>query len=569
MVIVAAAGCGDPGDANPGQTVASREPGARVEDALERAFSPNGVPVSVIITLREPPDAARDPAARRVAIARMQDDLVAAQAEGFVVSRRYRSIPALAAWLTRPALDRLRPHPAVARVQRDATGHGHLNVAVPFTGADKVESLYGLTGRGVRVAILDTGVDTTHPDLSDSIVAQHCFTQYDCPPLKTTEGTSAEDDHGHGSNVAGIVTSNGVVSSHGFAPDAEIVAVKVDDANDSGQVSDWLAGLDWVYENLSTLKVKIVNLSVGTDDVYPDAATCDSQQPAFAMAVQNLVNAGVTVFAASGNMGSSTAMSSPACNTGTVAVGATYDSIASHEPPSYATYQARWGSRFANCSADSTMPGQITCFTNSNARLDLVAPGAPIVSDTIGGGTEAYFGTSQAAPVAAGVAALMLQCNPALTPAEIKSAMLATGIRRTDAKNGLSFPALRALEAVEAVCFPDGGAPGADGGSPDAGAGGTSRAGPGTAGGAPQSTGDDSGLSPAPPEGTASSGAFSGDGGDASAAGDVASTTAPTTSNCACNAVGATSEGGDSFAALAVAALSLRRRGRAPEADRG
>jgi subtilisin family serine protease len=541
-----------------------------VEEAVEQAFSASNTPLSVIITLREPPGDMGQSEARKAAIARIQDEVVAAQADGFVVTRRYASIPALAARLSAPALDRLRRHAAVARVQRDGTGHGHLNVAVPFIGADKVKSLYGLTGRGVRVAILDTGVDTTHPDLSDSIVAQHCFTQYDCPPLRTTEGTSAEDDHGHGSNVAGIVTSNGVVSSPGFAPDAEIVAVKVDDANDSGQVSDWLAGLDWVYQNLSMLKVKIVNLSVGTDDIYPDAATCDSQQPAFAMAVQNLVNAGVTVFAASGNQGSSTAMSSPACNTGTVAVGATYDSVVSHEPPSYATYQARWGSRFASCSDDSTTPGEITCFTNSNARLDLVAPGAPIVSDTIGGGTEAYFGTSQASPVAAGVAALMLQCNPTLSPADIKSAMVATGIRRTDAKNGLSFPQLRALEAVDAVCFHDGGAPLADGGSLDAGAASPSRAGPSAPDAASESTGDDGGLPTGPDAGAMSAGAFSGDGVDASVTGDVPGATEPTTSNCTCDAVGSARDRGEPVTALGIAsALTLgRRRRKAPIAKR-
>jgi subtilisin family serine protease len=548
-----AAACSGP-DAASARAAASSEGVAIVEDALERALSPSGAEVSVIVMLREPAGISSDPSARQAAIARSQDTVSAAQGDGFVVSRRYGSIPAIAALVTKPALERLRMHPAVARVQRDGTGHGHLNVAVPAIGGDKVKSLYGLTGHGVRVAVLDTGVDTTHPDLSDSIVAQHCFTQYDCPPLRATEGTSAEDDHGHGSNVAGIITSNGVVSSRGFAPDAEIVAVKVDDANDSGQVSDWLAGLDWVYQNLSTLKVNLVNLSFGTDDLYQDAASCDAAQPAFAMAVHNLVDAGVAVFAASGNEGSSTEMSSPACNTGTIAVGATYDSVVAHEPPNYATYQARWGSRFASCGDDATTPDEITCFTNSNARLDLVAPGAPIVSDTIGGGTEAYFGTSQASPVAAGVAALMLQCKPTLSPANIKSAMIATGVRRTDPKNGMSFPSLRALAAVQAVCFPDGGAPLDGGGAAEASAVSTASDGGATVG----TTDDDDAGSFTREASAPGGGSSSQQGTDATDTGAFADATGPAPAGCACQ-VGRAPDRAGSLAALVAFVAGLRR----------
>ncbi|MEY4582613.1 MAG: hypothetical protein RL701_7316, partial [Pseudomonadota bacterium] len=167
--------------------------------------------------------------------------------------------------------------------------------------------------------------------------------------------------------------------------------------------------------------------------------------------------------AASGNRGSSTQMGAPACITGVVAVGATYDSAVGHQPLNTTTYAARWGSAFANCSDDDTSFGQIACFTNSGARLDLVAPGAPILSDTLNGRTELYWGTSQASPVAAGVAALMLQCNATLKPAALKDIMVRTGVLRPDPKNGKMFPSLRAFEAVQAACtgsLPAGGAGG-------------------------------------------------------------------------------------------------------------
>ena len=145
--------------------------------------------------------------------------------------------------------------------------------------------MFGVTGKGVRVAVLDTGANSQHPDLESSLLpTQHCFTQGACPPNNSSEGTSAEDDSGHGSNVAGIITSDGVVAGVGFAPAAGIVAVKIDDRNDRGQVSDWTAGLDWVFQNLATLQVKLVNLSIVTDALYTAAADRDAAEPALAAA---------------------------------------------------------------------------------------------------------------------------------------------------------------------------------------------------------------------------------------------------------------------------------------------
>lgn len=369
------------------------------------------------------------------------------------ITRRFRHVPALSVQVTQAGLEQLRALPGVTYIQVDGEGGGQLKEAVPAIGADLVTRELGLTGKGVRVAVLDTGVATAHPDLRDAVVAQHCFTQRGCPPSRSYEGTSAEDDHGHGSNVAGIIASRGVVSSRGFAPEAEIVAVKINDRNDRGLESDWVAGLDWVYDHLDELQVRVLNFSVGTSNIYADEGNCGRRHPALARAIENLTRAGVAVFIASGNHGSGTAMPAPGCLPGdAVVVGATYDSALGSQPPGAATYYQRWGGFFANCGDSTTAFDQIACFTNSNARLDIVAPGAAIVSDSLRGRTEAYWGTSQAAPAAAGVAALMLECNPDLTPAEIKRAMVATGVSVVDAKNGLSFPSLRAYEAVREAC---------------------------------------------------------------------------------------------------------------------
>jgi MYXO-CTERM domain-containing protein len=489
---LAALGCSGDGERAPGPQIAT------VQAELQTALDQGDGTAQIILNLRPAPASASF-SERRAHNRRIQDRLLSEYGDGFELQRRYTHVPALSGVVTREALERLRRDPDVSYLQIDGTGAGQLKEAVPAIGADLVQTQFGLTGKGVRVAVLDTGIVTQHPDLKSSVVAQHCFTQFDCPPTRGVEGTSAEDDHGHGSNVAGIITSDGVVASKGFAPGAEIVAVKVDDANDAGRISDWVSGLDWVYENLPMLKVRVMNLSICSTQLYGDGAACDRGEPALAQAVKNLIDAGVTIFAASGNQGSPTTMSAPACNTGVIAVGAVYDSNVGHQPPNSTTYAARWGSGFANCGDNTTAFDQVTCFTNSNARLDIVAPGAPMLSDSLNDRTETYWGTSQASPAAAGVAALMLECDPGLTPAEIKATMKQTGVPRIDPKNSLAFPSLRALDAVRAVCSkPDAGAggtgPGLGGAAGAAGAPGTAGAAgaagtPGSGGSGPAATG--------------------------------------------------------------------------------
>ena len=233
--------------------------GAGVEEQVFQALAADDT-VDVIVSLRAP-SLTLGMAARRDHIARAQQGVLSRHG-GFAARHRYRSVPALAGRLSRAAFDALASDPDVAYVQLDAASSGHLYQAVPATGADRIRGQLGLSGKGVRVAILDTGVDTTHPDLRGSIVAQHCFTHGDCPPNHTNEGGSAEDDHGHGSNVAGVVSADGVVGAAGFAPDAELVVVKVIDSGNAAFASDEVAGLDWIYENLDTLGVQVVNMSV-------------------------------------------------------------------------------------------------------------------------------------------------------------------------------------------------------------------------------------------------------------------------------------------------------------------
>ena len=366
----------------------------------------------------------------------------------FTLLHRYQFVAGLAGVITPAGANTLRQSPYVSQIYLDRPGQGHLAEIGPAIGADQIQAQYGLTGQGILVAVLDTGIDSDHPDLAGAIVAQHCFTDGDCPPNNSNESDSAEDEHGHGTNVGGAITADGLVSPQGIAPNANLVAVRVLDSNNSGWVSDWVAGLDWVLANLGNWPVKVINLSLGTFALY--SGSCNAQEPLLAAAISQLRNVGVTILASSGNQGSANAISAPACNTGVIAVAATYDSDLGREPDS-GTYQTLFGGSWPACFDNPTALETITCFSNSNSSVDILAPGARLTSAGLGGGTFTFRGTSQATAVASGLTALLLQVNPFLTPAGVELALESTGLPLTDPKNGLTFPLVNGLAAVQAV----------------------------------------------------------------------------------------------------------------------
>lgn len=458
------------GDPEPGQPNVVVDVQPRVELAFAQQER-----VRVFLILREP-----------TAFAATQDALIANLGSELTLGRRYHNIPVIAGELSRAGLVRARSNPALASVQLDGAGSGGLAQAVPAAGVDKVQSMRGLTGKGITVAVIDSGSTTTHPALAGAIIGQHCFTQFDCGTFQN-EGDSAEDDHNHGSNVTGIVASRGGGGvAKGYAPGSSIVAVKVLDGNNSGQVSDWVAGFDWLFSNMAKFDLKVINASLVSTAEYANAAQCDGSETALAMITKKLIDAGVTITGASGNTGHTATMTAPACNSGVIAVGATYDSDLGKQPESGGTYQALGGGSWPACSDATTNTTTIACFTSTaGARLDLLAPGSQLTSTGKGTGTSLFRGTSQAAPGVAGLAALMLECNPMLTPAEILDVLKMTGTPVMDPRSGMSYPLIRGLEAVDMACpmgtaGSAGSAAGAGGSA--AGAGGMSGAGAGSSG---------------------------------------------------------------------------------------
>ncbi len=368
--------------------------------------------------------------------------------EGFTLVHRFATVPAVSGWITPAAYmgakknsvlkdgDRIiraldpdvsgRAYQEESR-QKDG-GSGGLASSVALIGADTLHA-EGITGNGVEVAVLDSGIDRDHPDLQSALLAEQCFCFHPdggCCPDGTSYQTgsgSAEDDHGHGTHVSGIIASRGSVSSAGVAPDAGITMVKIlDGSNSFYSTSDIVSALDWLNVNRPDLDV--VNMSLYTDTIFSD--TCDSTYAwtqALYRAVANLTAKNVFVAAVAGNNGLAGMTTAPGCLSNVVSVGAT--------------------------DGNDT----VAAFSNSHASVNYFAPGVHIVSDAVGGGTVAMSGTSMAVPHVAGAGALLRQAYPTISRAAIIEALSVTGVKVTD-WNDLTRPRIDVHAAFSSLIEP-------------------------------------------------------------------------------------------------------------------
>lgn len=290
--------------------------------------------------------------------------------------------------------------------------------------ASQLRTELGGTGKGIGVAIVDSGVDNRHPELASRVVAQADITH--------TTGDGTIDGAGHGTAVAGIVAG----TDGGMAPEASLWTIKVLDQNGDGTSDDVLDGLNTVYANRNDHGgVRVVNMSLG--DASSSASDCDGESPAFAQVLAKLTAAGIAVFAASGNYGFASGVSHPACLSQVISVGAVYDA---NIGPAI----------FSSCRDATTAADQITCYSNSGPPLDILAPSHCARTTRAGGGYLSCFGgTSAASPYAAGVAAQILSLRPSTTPEALREALRNTGRPITEPWTGLVRNRIDAVAAYE------------------------------------------------------------------------------------------------------------------------
>lgn len=332
-----------------------------------------------------------------------------AKALGALPTNVYRSaLNGYAANLSQAQLAKALADPAVLYVQADdtlsaATTPAPQIVPFPITRVGGLLSptakIDGLDERiNIDVAVLDTGIDLSHPDLN--VVGG-----YNC-----SNGQSYGDAFGHGTQVAGTIgaidNSIGVV---GIAPGVRLWSVRVLNNKGAGSTSSLLCGVDWVTAHASTIRV--ANMSIqgkGSDD-----GNCGrTRHDALHQAICASVAAGVTYVAAAGNFASDAATTIPAAYDEVITVSAIADSDGK-----------AGGLGGATCVGDPD--DTFARFSNFGADIDIAASGECVASTFLGGSLSGGSGTSFAAPAVSGAAALYLSTHPLASPSMVRAALVA------------------------------------------------------------------------------------------------------------------------------------------------
>lgn len=380
--------------------------------------------------------------------------------------RRFASIPYLAMSVTAQDLKILEQMPEITSVQRDKAVPATLSHSVPHIGGTTAWSS-GYSGEGQVVAVLDTGVEKTHPLLAGKVVAEACFSTTDvfegttslCPggvKASTAAGSGAPctgiASCSHGTHVAGIVAGNKEPNlTAGVAKDAGIIAMQVfsqfstEEACGVGAApcllsfeSDQIMALDQVYALRGTHSIAAVNMSLGGGE-YKSQALCDSQNMATKAAIDNLRAVHIATVISSGNESYINALSAPSCISSAISVGSTWAKAGFDD----------------NCdvspSLDASSLDAISYFSNSASFLNLLAPGSCIRSSVPGGSYVSASGTSMAAPHVAGAWAVLKQKKPAATVNEVLNAFVTTGKLVVDQGNNVIKPRIQVAQALGAI----------------------------------------------------------------------------------------------------------------------
>jgi serine protease AprX len=289
-------------------------------------------------------------------------------------------------------------------------------------GAPDVWRQLGLTGKGIGVAILDSGI-APHPDLAGRIVASVDFTGGTVGRL-----VPPADPGGHGTHVAGLVAGDGTASGGvyaGVAPGANLLDVRVIRPSGLTNVSTLIAGMQWVLAHRSDYNIRVANISAGAP------VTVSYRYDPLAAAVEVLVFAGITVVVSAGNEGpKKSTITSPGSDPYVITVGAIDDNAtATTSDDAIASWSSRGVTRFDGLAKpDVVAPGrQIVSLRSPGSTLDVEQPNRVVAGlDPL---APAYFrlsGTSMSSAIASGVVALMLEARPELTPAQVKRRVMGT-----------------------------------------------------------------------------------------------------------------------------------------------
>jgi len=343
-------------------------------------------------------------------------------------------------------LGALASDPRVERVMVDRPAFATMERTGLAIGASLARSSYGVTGRGIGVAVIDSGVTTWHDDLYRSatgafarrVVHFKDFTREVSPNIWFNDLPS--DEYGHGTHVAGIIAGSGYDSGGrrmGVAPGARLIGLKVLDGEGNGYVSDVIAAIDYAISVRSTYNVRVINLSVasGVFESYLNDP--------LALAAKRAADVGIVVVAAAGNLGTDEngrtqwgGITSPGNAPWVLTVGASSHQGTANRGDDIVANFSSHGPTWLDFAAkpDIVAPGVgIESLADPSSTL-YGRLGAYLLPGTVSVGYRPYLslsGTSMATPVVAGTVALMLEANPRLTPNAVKAILQYTAESRS------------------------------------------------------------------------------------------------------------------------------------------
>ncbi len=374
------------------------------------------------VKLRAKTDTAPIQALKAARYATLKQGVMAALPAGqHQMLRDYSHLPmAFMRFHTALALRTLLQRPDVIAVYRDETKQAILVQSLPLIGQTNV-SLAGDQGVGTTMLVIDSGVDYTKPAFGSCTapgVPAGCHVSF---YLNIADSSTALDTLGHGSVVSAIALA--------VAPQSDIAMLNVFGANSSTSDSLILTAIDFGIANQAALNIVAMNMSLGDSSSHSTPCSNKVTNP-YVTPIANAKAAGIIVAIASGNNAYSNGISLPACTPNAVSVGAVYD--------------ANVGARsFGVCSDSSSAADKVTCYSNSVSYLTMLAPGS-IVSTSVGGGD----GTSFAAPMVAGAAAVLRSAFYSETADQTITRLTSTGVPITDVRNSITTPRLNLLAAA-------------------------------------------------------------------------------------------------------------------------
>jgi len=438
----------------------------KIAPATLRAFDSGQESFRVIVHLKAPPSAYLPLPPRGVEIpralleavhgtvARELRDIRREVSGGHVrVRHAFRLQPAYCAIVDREALAKLAALPEVRFIEHEEVWHAMTAQGIPLIHADVLHS-EGYDGTGTAVAIIDTGIDPNHPSLGGGPI----------PNGKVVYGKDTADrdndptDCGsHGTAVASIAAgtphqwNSTTQFAGGVAPGASILAYKAssDSACGSFYSGDVTSAIEDAILHRDEYNVAAINLSIGGGSYD---GPCDSRNKAYATAIDHATSSGIAVFVAAGNENTKNALDAPACVSNAISVGSVYDSSFSTRPPSPGMqYCGNETCTTILCTDYNPIDVKtVTCYSNSNEYLDLLAP-SEILTAAVPNGTitDRFGGTSGATPYAAGSAALIHQALPDLDPTQIRLLLGMSGEMVTDSLNDIARPMLDLTAALD------------------------------------------------------------------------------------------------------------------------